>query len=96
MDEARVQRVVFDGTDRVLGVGPEKRLFTGAERRAVEVRDRECTSRYCDVPAEECEVDHVLPWAEGGPTLAENGQLACGYHNRWRAGAGGGPERAPP
>ena len=89
LTEARVQRVVFDGSDRVLGVGPQRRLFTGAERRAVEVRDRTCTNRYCDVPAERCEVDHVVPWALGGPTVAGNGQLACGYHNRLR-------ERAPP
>ena len=89
LTEARVPRVVFDGADRVLGVGPQRRLFTGAERRAVEVRDRTCTNRYCDVPAERCEVDHVVPWALGGPTVADNGRLACGYHNRLR-------ERSPP
>jgi Domain of unknown function (DUF222)/HNH endonuclease len=87
--EARVERVVFDGTDRVLGVGRRRRFFTGAERRAVEVRDRQCTNRWCEEPAERCEVDHVIPWALGGPTEADNGQLACGYHNRLR-------ERAPP
>jgi hypothetical protein len=89
LTEGRVERVVFDGSDRVLGVGQRRRFFTGAERRAVEVRDRECTNRWCDVPAERCEVDHVVPWALGGPTEADNGQLACGYHNRLR-------ERAPP
>ncbi len=95
--EADVERVVFDGGDRVLGVGRRRRFFTGAERRAVEVRDRRCTSRYCDLPAEHCEVDHVVPWARGGPTVAENGQLACGYHNRHRADAGSVPgERGPP
>jgi hypothetical protein len=89
LDQAVVERVVFDGKDRVLGVGTRRRFFTGAERRAVEVRDRQCTNRYCEVLAERCEVDHVIPWALGGPTEADNGQLACGYHNRLR-------ERAPP
>ncbi|HZB72822.1 MAG TPA: HNH endonuclease signature motif containing protein, partial [Acidimicrobiales bacterium] len=80
---------VFDGSDRILGVGKRRRFFTGAERRAVEVRDRECTNRWCEEPAERCEVDHVIPWALGGSTEVDNGQLACGYHNRLR-------ERAPP
>jgi hypothetical protein len=96
LDEADVERVVFDGPDRVMGVGAKRRFFTGADRRAVEVRDRECTSASCDVPAERCEVDHVVPFGEGGPTVAENGRLACGFHNRSRPGAGGPPGGAEP
>ena len=68
---------------------PNRIGVTVCQLRAVEVRDRTCTNRYCDVPAERCEVDHVVPWALGGPTEVDNGQLACGYHNRLR-------ERAPP
>jgi hypothetical protein len=34
--------VVFDSPSRVIDVGVRRRLFTGATRRAVEVRDREC------------------------------------------------------
>ena len=40
--------------------------------------------RYCDLPAEECQVDHVQPWAAGGLTVDTNGRVACGYHNRRR------------
>jgi hypothetical protein len=87
LGEANVERAVFGGPDRVLGVGATRRLFTGADRRAVEVRDRECSSPFCDVPAEDCEVDHVVPFAEGGPTTPDNGRLACGFHNRSRPGA---------
>jgi Domain of unknown function (DUF222) len=100
--EADVERVVFDGPDRVLAVGAARRFFAGADRRAIEVRDRECVHPLCDVPAEDCEVDHVVPFAEGGPTTAENGRLACGFHNRSRPGAarppgrGEGEERGPP
>ena len=85
--EAEVERAVWESPDRVRGVGARRRLFTGAGRRAVEVRDRECFSPCCDVPAEDCEVDHVVPFAEGGPTVAGNGRLACGFHNRSRPGA---------
>jgi hypothetical protein len=91
--EADLERVVFDGADRVLAVGAGRRFFTGADRRAVEVRDGECVHSCCDVPAEDCQVDHVVPFAEGGPTTADNGRLACGFHNRSRPGASR-PERS--
>jgi hypothetical protein len=84
LGQAWVERVVFDGPDRVANVGVRRRVFTGATRRAVEVRDRECFSEFCDVPADRCEIDHVVPYAAGGPTVDENGRVACGYHNRLR------------
>jgi hypothetical protein len=87
---ADVERIVFDGPSRVIDVG-EARFFRGALRRAIEVRDRHCQHRSgCDVPAERCEVDHVVPASEGGPTTQENGRLLCGFHNRRRN------ERPPP
>ncbi len=84
LDQAWVERVVFEGPDRVKNVGVRRRIFTGATRRAVEVRDRECFDEFCDRPAEECQVDHVQPWVAGGLTVDTNGRVACGYHNRRR------------
>ncbi len=84
LDEAWVERVVFEGRSRVIDVGISRRLFSGATRRAVEVRDRECFHPLCELPAEQCEIDHVQPWAAGGPTVAANGRAACGFHNRGR------------
>jgi 5-methylcytosine-specific restriction endonuclease McrA len=66
-------------------VGTTTRLFTGATRRAIEVRDRECTHPYCDQRLEDCEVDHIVPYAAGGPTTQENGRLLCPFHNRLRS-----------
>ena len=84
LDEAWVERVVFDGPDRVKNLGVRRRIFTGATRRAIEVRDRECFHEFCDVPAERCQIDHVKPYSVGGPTVEDNGRVACGYHNRLR------------
>ncbi len=84
LDEAWVERVVFDGASRVIDVGVATRLFTGATRRAVEVRDRQCFHETCELPAERCQIDHVQPWAAGGPTVAANGRPACAFHNRNR------------
>jgi Domain of unknown function (DUF222)/HNH endonuclease len=81
---AWLERIVFDSPSRVTDVGVARRLFKGATRRAVEVRDRECFHPACDVTAERCQVDHIIPHSAGGPTTIENGRLACGYHNRER------------
>ena len=84
LDQASIERVVFEGPSRVIDVGVTRRLFAGATRRAVEVRDRECFHPTCDLPAERCQIDHVEPFAAGGRTVAVNGRPACGQHNRGR------------
>ncbi|HUZ10815.1 MAG TPA: HNH endonuclease signature motif containing protein, partial [Acidimicrobiales bacterium] len=54
------------------------RLFAGATRRAVELRDRECTHPYCDRPAPGCEVDHIVPFGAGGPTTQAKAGCSAG------------------
>ncbi len=84
LDQAWIERVVFDTPSRVIDVGVTRRLFTGAMRRAIQVRDRECFEELCDVAASRCEIDHIEPWAAGGRTTQGNGRAACGFHNRRR------------
>jgi hypothetical protein len=91
LDDAWVERVVFGPKSRVIDVGVRIRLFDGALRRAIQVRDRECFNEFCDVPAPDCEVDHVEPWSQGGPTTEANGRLACDHHNRLRHQSPRGP-----
>jgi hypothetical protein len=83
LEAADLERAVFTPTTRV-EIGATTRLFSGATRRAIEVRDRECTHPTCDVTASRCQIDHIQPWALGGPTTQENGRLLCGFHNRMR------------
>lgn len=82
LSDADLERIVFDGPDRVMSVS-RKRRFTGALRRAIEVRDRRCQHPSgCDEPATRCDIDHVRPWIEGGETSQQNGRLYCWRHNR--------------
>jgi Domain of unknown function (DUF222) len=83
LDAAYLERAVFQ-PDRRIEVSATARLFTGATRRAIELRDRECTHPYCDTPACDCEVDHILPYTAGGLTTQENGRMLCAFHNRLR------------
>jgi hypothetical protein len=83
LGDCDIERVVFDGPSRVIDVGIRRRFFTGALRRAIEVRDRHCTHPAgCDAPYERCDVDHTIPFAQGGPTTQANGRLRCATHNR--------------
>jgi hypothetical protein len=90
--QAWIERVVFGPDSRVLDVGKKQRLFTGADRRAVEVRDRnQCFHDLCDDEIEQ--IDHVQPFAWGGETTQTNGRGACGFHNRDRHRHRGPPDR---
>jgi hypothetical protein len=80
--DADLETVLFDGPSTVISVS-HRRSFTGALRRAVEVRDRRCQhTSGCDVPADRCDVDHVVAHADDGPTSQFNGRLECPTHNR--------------
>lgn len=80
IDQADIERVVFDGPSRVIDIGATQRLFRGGTRRAVEVTDQHCTEQGCDEPAEHCDVDHTIPWP-AGPTTQANGRLLCPDHH---------------
>jgi hypothetical protein len=88
MSDGWVERVVFDGPSRVIDVGVRRRIFTGATRRAVAVRDRvntgSCFDELCDSPIEHCQIDHIREYTAGGLTVQLNGRCACGFHNRLR------------
>jgi len=80
-----VRRVVLDSSGVVVNMGRKQRLFSGALRDAVRMQSKWCTWVGCDRPGKHCEADHLLPWANAGPTDSRNGGPLCGYHNRWKA-----------
>jgi hypothetical protein len=105
----RVREVTRSCIEDILSHSPDRkecnptdRIFTGATRRAIEIRDRRCTHPYCDRPARRCQIDHITPFTQGGLTTQANGRLLCSFHNRWyyrqeqRFGAGRGQGPPPP
>jgi hypothetical protein len=79
--DAQLLPVVFDGPSQPLDVGRTKRLFTGALRKAIVVRDQGCTFPGCDRRARWCDGHHVVPHWAGGPTSLGNAALLCGFHH---------------
>jgi hypothetical protein len=97
LNEADIERIVYAGASRrVIDLGRRSRFFTGALRRAIQLRDRRCTDPGCDTPADDCDVDHRVPYAKGGRTDQTNGALKCGHHNRHKSDTidDGGPPLA--
>ena len=83
LDGASFERIVFSPGARI-ECSKTARFFTGATRRAIEVRDQACTHPFCEVPAARCQIDHIIPYAQGGETTQENGRVLCSFHNRLR------------
>jgi hypothetical protein len=83
LGDAEIERIVYAGPSRrVVDLGRRSRFFTGPLRRAIQLRDRHCTEAGCDTPADECDVDHIVPYARDGRTDQNNGGLKCRPHNR--------------
>ena len=79
--DADILPIVCNGTSQPLDVGQQQRLFAGALRQALAVRDRGCTFPGCDRPPRDCDAHHVKPWWHGGDTALNNGTLLCRFHH---------------
>jgi hypothetical protein len=66
--------------------------YVASAALAAFVRCRDLTCRWpgCDRPAHDCDLDHTIPYANGGPTHASNLKCYCRTHHlvktfwRWR------------
>jgi Domain of unknown function (DUF222)/HNH endonuclease len=77
------RRLVTDPvTGQLLDYG--RRVYTPPRRLAdfLAGRDRRCRVPGCTRPADQCDIDHVKPYAQGGPTSAANTILLCRRHHR--------------
>jgi Domain of unknown function (DUF222)/HNH endonuclease len=77
-----IQKVTLGGNGCLLKLGSPERCFTTQQRRAITARDGGCLIPGCGIPAGWCEVHHVIPAANGGPTHTDNGVLLCWFHHR--------------
>ncbi|WP_433175902.1 DUF222 domain-containing protein [Actinoallomurus sp. CA-150999] len=74
--------------------GPDNQHTQGAYRppealrHSVETRDRTCRFPTCRRPAEACDLDHTVPYDEGGATCDCNLATLCRKHHRLKQSAG--------
>jgi hypothetical protein len=62
---------------------PPESGYTPSRSVADFVRCRDLTCRFpgCDQPATRCDLDHTVPYADGGPTHASNLKALCRHHH---------------
>ena len=62
---------------------PRARSFSAAQREAMEDGVGYCEwAGGCGQPAEWCEGNHIVRYADGGPTTESNGNIHCRFHNQ--------------
>ena len=57
-------------------------------RHLIETRQRTCTAPYCRRPASRCDIDHTIPFDQGGRTCECNGAPLCRKHHRCKQAPG--------
>jgi hypothetical protein len=80
--DCKIIPVVLGGPSEPLDVGRFRRTAPLGLRRAVTIRDRGCAFPGCDRRPRQCDVHHVIHWADGGETCLENCCLLCSRHHR--------------
>ncbi len=55
-----------------------------AMRAAAFARDGTCIFPGCMRSAEQCQLDHRIPYDEGGPTTVSNLYSLCAHHHNWK------------
>ncbi|ANE05294.1 HNH endonuclease [Corynebacterium crudilactis] len=63
-----------------------EKSYTPSEKMKalIRARDGHCRFPGCCVKASKCQVDHIIPWDQGGPTAAWNLQLLCQRHHNMK------------
>ncbi|GEP33325.1 hypothetical protein NSZ01_10930 [Nocardioides szechwanensis] len=57
-------------------------------RERVILRNPTCVFPHCARPSRACDLDHLIPWLEGGPTTEANLAPLCRHHHRLKTHAG--------
>lgn len=92
--EGVVKLIERNGTD-VSRVSHPGRVIPAKVRTALEARDPVCVVPGCDVRSG-LEIDHIVPFARGGPTMLANLARLCRFHHAqkthhgWRLGGAPG------
>lgn len=76
------QLITIDSTGSIHGLGSPQRCFTPTQRRAIIARDGGCLIPGCTIPAAWCEIHHVDPAENNGPTHTDNVTLLCDVESK--------------
>lgn len=83
--DAKWRKFITDpGTGNLLSFGRESYVPPQSLVDFIAARDQICRFPGCSQPARVSDIDHAIPWEEGGETSAENLGLLCRRHHRMK------------
>ena len=87
--DAKWQKFITDPlTGVLLDYGRQFYVPPQALQDFIIARDRHCRFPGCAQPAHRTDIDHAIPWEEGGKTSPENLGLLCRRHHRLKTHGG--------
>ena len=81
-EKAEWRWAVTDHNNRVVHTGITTRRPTTAQKRHVQARFRYCVFPGCRMSSADCDLDHRVAVADGGPTTTCNLAPLCRHHHR--------------
>ncbi|MEE8489061.1 MAG: HNH endonuclease signature motif containing protein [Acidimicrobiia bacterium] len=94
-ESAEWRWTVVDDNNQVVDTGITTRRPTTAQKRHVSACFRCCVFPGCRVPAADCDLDHRVAVADGGPTTTCNPAPLCRHHHRVKHQASWKPTLQP-
>ena len=87
-EKAEWRFTATDANGDVVTADITRRRPSAAQKRLIHALQETCTFPGCRMPATECDIDHIDPWAEGGKTTVRNSGPKCRHdhvlrHNGW-------------
>jgi hypothetical protein len=65
---------------QLVGVEARPRAFPASLRRFLTLAHQTCRAPFCNAPIRQ--MDHIVPWSQGGATSLDNGNGTCGGDNQ--------------
>jgi hypothetical protein len=85
--DCSVTRILLGSDSMVIDVGRAKRVVSGSQRKALNVRDQHCVWPGCDRLATWTSAHHLVHWIRGGTSDLPNLALLC-YRHHWNVHEG--------
>ena len=86
--DSTMYRLVVDPDGTLLDLGRQRYAVSDAQRAFVAARDVTCRFPGCAARAIACQIDHAVPWDDGGRTDAANLGALCVRHHQLKTHAG--------
>ena len=86
--DSTLYRLVVDPDGALLDMGRQRYEISDSQRAFVAARDVTCRFPGCATHAVRCQIDHAIPWADGGRSDVDNLGALCMRHHQLKTHAG--------